>query len=289
MRRSCSRVSALIAVPFLLSMVVAGQTQAQQSSSQGASSGIGSQQSQGMPSERGSQLPPKGPPGTEEQQSQSGGGQSRHTPPEMEPPNPSGQAGMKPLKGKPVPGAVTLVIINRLDRKVTLNGVLQHMARGINLAKPVQITLEPGATMRPVFQLDDTRLLDQHSHWKLALAGEGLPSGKILSGMLQKTGRTIEITPAAIGMQKQPKHPDGDKDPRKPIPDQEEWRKDPRKRPDGDKDPRKPIPDEDEWRKDPRKRPDGDKDPRKPSPDEDEWRKDPRKRPDGDKDPRKPI
>lgn len=293
MRRSFSRIAVLTTVPVLVAMFHSGQVQAQDEraghgiaqtqplSRPTGPSDIGSPQSPGEPSGMGDAQQPNRPPDMGE----SGGmsedtGPSRRMPPEMEPPKPTAPGLVKPLKGKPTPGAVTMVIVNRLDRKVTLNGVLQHMARGINLAKPVQIVVEPGATVRPVFQLDDTRLLDQHSHWKLMLAGEGLPAGKVISGALQKTGRTIELTPSALGI---PKRPDDGKRPPSKRPDEEELQKDPRKRPDGDKKPPTPESEDEAWRKDPRKRPDGDKKPPTPEPEEEAWRKEPHKRPDGGK------
>lgn len=294
MRRSFPCFAALATVPVLMTMFLSAQVhaqdehagygaaQAQHSSRQTGPSGIGSQQPPGQPSGMGgAQQQPNRPPDMGETGAMSQGtGPSRHMPPEMEPPKPTAPGLARPLKGKPTPGAVTMVIVNRLDRKVTLNGVLQHMGRGINLTKPVQIVVEPGATVRPVFQLDDTRLLDQHSHWKLMLAGEGLPAGKVISGALQKTGRTIELTPSALGMAKRPD--DGKRPPSK-RPDEEEWRKEPRKRPDGEKKPPTPGSEDEEWRKDPRKRPDGDKKPPTPGPEDEAWRKEPHKRPDGGK------
>ena len=298
MSRSFPHFAVLATVPVLMTMFLSGQVraqdehagygmaQAQPPSRPTAPSDIGSPQSPGEPSGMGGAQQPNRPPDTGESGGMSQGtGPSRHMPPEMEPPKPMAPGLAKPLKGKPTPGAVTMVIVNRLARRVTLNGVLQHMARGINLAKPVQIVVEPGATVRPVFQLDDTRLLDQHSHWKIMLAGEGLPAGKVISGALQKTGRTIELTPSSLGISKRL---DEGKRPPSKRPDEEEWRKDPRKRPDGDKKPPTPESEEEEWRKDPHKRPDGDKKPPTPGSEDEAWRKDPHKRPDGEKKPPAP-
>ena len=308
MRRSFPRIAVLTTFPVLMTMFFSGQVQAQNEragydvaqaqhpSAPTGPSGIGSPQSPGEPSGMEGAQQPNRPPDSEESGMSQDVEQSRHMLSELEPPKPTAPGLVKPLKGKPTPGAVTMVIVNRLDRKVTLNGVLQHMARGINLAKPVQIVVEPGATVRPVFQLDDTRLLDNHCHWKIMLAGEGLPAGKVISGALQKTGRTIELTPSALGLSKQPDggkrppmpKPDGDKKPPTPEPEDEAWQKDPRKRPDGDKHPPTPKPEDEAWRKDPHKRPDGDKKPPTPEPEDEAWRKDPHKRPDGDKKPPTP-
>lgn len=218
MRRSCSRFFVLTAVPVLLSAAFTGEVCAQEQPSMAG-------HVRPVPTSPSSQTQRQLPPSPQTQQQMPPSSQLPHQPGTPQHPTHPGtpqdleslsQAESESHGGRAVPGPVGITLVNRLKTRIIVNGLMKHQRLGRNLAKPVQIAIEPGAVARPVFQFDDTRLLDENCQWIFSVAGQGLPPGKQISGLLQKSGRTIEITDASLGLSKHPGTPLRDLKPTRP-------------------------------------------------------------------------